>query len=73
ISKIKIIDYGKGIPSSVMEHIFEEGASFGENKGSGLGLFIVKKTIERYGGTISVEENKPKGAVFIITLRSIKG
>ena len=72
ISKIKIIDYGKGISSSIMKHIFEEGASFGDNRGSGLGLFIVKRTIERYGGTISVEENKQTGAIFIITLRSIK-
>lgn len=72
ISKIKIIDYGKGISPLIREHIFEEGISFGENKGSGLGLFIVKRTIERYGGTISVEENKPTGAIFVITLRSIK-
>jgi signal transduction histidine kinase len=71
-SEIKIIDYGKGVPDSIKETIFGEGISFGENKGTGLGLYIVKKTIERYGGKIKLEDNKPKGAIFIIKLKSTK-
>jgi len=41
----------------------------GETGGTGLGLYIVKKTIERYGGSIHVEDNEPKGAVFVIKLK----
>ncbi len=70
ISTIKVTDFGKGIPGDIKDKIFEEGISYGENKGSGLGLFIVKKTIERYGGEIKVEDNKPSGAIFIIKLKS---
>ena len=66
---MKVIDYGKGIPEDIKKNIFEEGASFGENKGSGLGLYIVKKVIERYGGTITIEDNKPSGAIFAVKLR----
>jgi PAS domain S-box-containing protein len=71
--EIRIADYGKGIPEDIKDNIFEEGLSFGDSKGSGLGLYIVKKTIERYGGTISVEDNKPKGTIFIIKLKCAKG
>ena len=66
---IKIADYGKGIPESIKENIFEEGISFGDSKGSGLGLYIVKKTVERYGGSIIVEDNTPQGTIFIIKLK----
>jgi len=72
ISEIKVIDYGKGVPELIKNNLFEEGISYGENKGTGLGLFIVKRTIERYGGKINLEDNKPKGAIFIIKLKSIK-
>jgi len=43
ICEIRIIDYGQGIAEFIKENIFEEGLSYGDNKGSGLGLFIVKK------------------------------
>lgn len=65
---LKISDYGKGIPEGIKHRIFDEGFSYGDQLSSGLGLFIVKKTIERYGGKIYFEDNKPKGTVFVITL-----
>ena len=67
--EIRITDYGKGIPEFIKDNIFEEGLSYGESKGSGLGLFIVKKTIERYDGSITVQDNKPKGTIFAIKLK----
>jgi len=67
--EIKIADYGIGIPDHIKDRIFEEGFSYGEGRSSGLGLFIVKKVIERYGGEIRVEDNKPSGAVFILKLK----
>jgi len=68
---LKVIDYGNGIPENFKKNIFEEGASFGENKGSGLGLFIVKKVIERYGGEIEIQDNKPRGTVFIVKFNNL--
>ncbi|HII96010.1 MAG TPA: PAS domain-containing protein [Candidatus Methanofastidiosum sp.] len=68
--EIRIADYGKGIPEDIKDKVFEEGLSFGDSKGSGLGLYIVKKTIERYDGSITVEDNKPKGTIFTIKLKS---
>ena len=67
--KIRIADYGIGVPDKIKKKIFEEGFSYGEIRSSGLGLYIVKKVIERYGGTIEVEDNKPNGTVFILKLK----
>lgn len=67
--EIVISDKGKGIPDQIKNNLFEEGFSYGENKGTGLGLFIAKKTLERYGGSIRYEDNKPKGATFILKLK----
>lgn len=62
---ITISDDGSGIPDDLKKWIFEKGFS---TSGSGLGLFIVKLILSRYGGKIWVEDNEPKGARFIIKI-----
>ena len=52
---VNISDNGKGIPKKILPKIFEPfftTKSVGE--GSGLGLDIVKKIIDKHNGTISV-------------------
>ena len=60
-------DDGKGLPEEVIDRIFEEGFTHGDSAGSGLGLYIVKKVIERYGG--EVRACNDGGAVFEIKLK----
>jgi len=67
--EVRIADQGVGIPNDVKPKIWQEGFKYGKSGQSGLGLFIVKKVIERYGGTISVEDNRPKGTAFVMRLR----
>lgn len=50
LCEIRIADNGSGIPEEFKNEIFDEGFSYGDSRGSGLGLYIVRKTIERYGG-----------------------
>ncbi len=71
ICTIKIKDYGTGVPEIIRSNVFAEGLSYGKNKGSGLGLFIAKKTIERYGGTIELRDTKPSGTTFIIKMKCL--
>jgi PAS domain S-box-containing protein len=59
-------DNGKGIPDELKEKIFDEGFSAGS--GTGMGLSIVKKMVELYGGSVEVRDNEPSGAVFIVKL-----
>jgi signal transduction histidine kinase len=67
--EIVIADYGKGIPKEIRDRLFEEGFSYGDNKGSGLGLYIVKKVIERCDGHVEVRDTLPQGTTFVITLK----
>lgn len=66
---ISIIDFGVGIPSKIKSKLFTEGFKYGTTGNHGLGLYIAKKTVQRYGGDIAVKDNKPKGTVFIISLK----
>jgi len=66
--RISIEDDGKGIPDSMKENIFNKKFKGKESKGSGLGLYIVKKLVEKYGGRIEVSDGTKKGTRFDIYL-----
>ncbi len=63
---IRVADNGVGVPDEIKDKIFEEG--FSGKSGTGLGLFIVKKIVELYDGSIKVMDNEPNGAVFEVRL-----
>jgi PAS domain S-box-containing protein len=65
--QIVVADDGPGVSPVVREKLFEKGVS---TKGSGLGLYLSKKVVEAYGGTIELVEprTKEEGAVFVVKL-----
>jgi signal transduction histidine kinase len=70
---VEIKDRGIGIPESESKKIFKkfyrvEDEEVRNTKGTGLGLFIVKETIEKHGGVIKVRGNEPKGTIFRVEL-----
>ncbi|MCD6330363.1 MAG: PAS domain-containing protein [Candidatus Cloacimonetes bacterium] len=69
ICEIRFTDYGIGIPDEIKDKIFDEGFHYGESGHTGIGLYIVKCTVEEYDGDVFVEDNKPQGAVFVIRLK----
>jgi signal transduction histidine kinase len=69
--KVVVADNGVGIPENLKDEIFKENFAYGKQKGSGLGLYIVKNTVERYGGNIFVEDNKPSGTKFVMCFRNV--
>ena len=69
---IRVADNGKGIPDKIKNKVFDESFKYGEKGHTGLGLYIVKKTIESFNGSIRLENNEPKGAIFIITLHLVQ-
>ncbi|NMC34306.1 MAG: PAS domain S-box protein [Veillonellaceae bacterium] len=78
--KIRVIvsDTGPGIPDDLKRVIFGRFARFEPGEHSkGLGLYIVKALISRYGGDIEVSDriagDHAKGASFRMTLREVTG
>jgi len=70
---VSIEDTGPGIPDEVKRVLFrrfERGLAHG--RGEGLGLYIVRTLVERYGGRVRVEDRIPgrpgAGAAFRFTL-----
>jgi len=72
ISRVRIADFGVGIPAKTRERIFEKGFTSGGKSHTGLGLYIAKSIINRYGGVLHVEDNKPTGVAFVIELKTPK-
>ena len=69
--EVRIADNGIGIADTIKDKIFDEGFSFGERGNSGLGLHIVNKAMQSYGGYVYVEDNEPQGTVFILRFKRI--
>jgi signal transduction histidine kinase len=71
---VRIADYGCGVPDEMKEEIFSGrkavAASFA--RGFGIGLNMCRKLVEKYGGSIWVEDrvrgDHTKGACFVVTL-----
>jgi signal transduction histidine kinase/ligand-binding sensor domain-containing protein len=62
-------DNGPGIPDEFQEKIFDMFMKVNENSnGTGLGLYIVKTTVEKLNGTLKLESNLGEGTTFIIKL-----
>lgn len=74
--KIVIQDSGIGIPKSQKDRLFTkffraENAISVQTSGTGLGLYMVKKIVERHGGKIIVDSVEGKGTAFIVTIPEI--
>lgn len=66
---LEIEDNGIGIPKENLPQIFDMFYQAHENSvGSGLGLYIVKETVEKLGGKIEVESVSGSGSTFRIFL-----
>ncbi|GAA0602139.1 HAMP domain-containing sensor histidine kinase [Caenispirillum bisanense] len=66
---VSIADTGCGIPDDIRERIFEPFFTTKKaGEGSGLGLDIVRKIVERHGGTIDVFSQPGHGTTFTVRL-----
>jgi signal transduction histidine kinase len=65
--RIEIRDHGPGVPPEMAQRIFDP-YSTGKAGGTGLGLALVKQTIEMHGGSIEVGNTPGGGATFIVQM-----
>jgi signal transduction histidine kinase len=65
---VRVLDDGPGIPPEVREHIFDPFfATKDVGKGTGLGLDIVRRLVERHDGDIELA-SEPGRIEFTVTL-----
>jgi len=62
--KIVVADTGTGIPKELQTSMFEPFVSTKGEKGTGLGLWIVKGIVENHNGRIQVRSAVGKGTIF---------
>jgi two-component system nitrogen regulation sensor histidine kinase NtrY len=65
--RIEVADSGDGISDEAKTRLFEPNFST-KKAGMGLGLTIVNTIVAGHQGTISVQDNHPRGAKFVIEL-----
>jgi PAS domain S-box-containing protein len=69
--QVSISDNGIGLDMTYQEKIFEIFQRLQDSDdfpGTGVGLAIVRKVVNRLGGTVRVESEKGKGATFIVEI-----
>ena len=76
IAQISVADNGVGIAANEKRKVFDKFYRVGNEltrtaKGTGLGLFIVKRVTNNHKGEVTVEDNSPSGTTFIIRVPAI--
>jgi len=71
IATIEFDDNGLGIEQENADKIFDMFYKVNESSsGSGLGLYMVKSSVERLEGSIKLQSSPGKGSVFTIKLKN---
>jgi signal transduction histidine kinase len=73
VVETRIADSGSGIPPDELKQVFDPffrggQARTGRTRGTGLGLSLVKETVESLGGSVTAESELGKGTVFTVRL-----
>ena len=71
---IEVKDNGQGIPSEQQSKIFEMFYRATQNaSGTGLGLYILKRSVDRLKGTVDIKSEVGVGSTFTVKLPSLVG
>ena len=66
---VRFADTGPGIPEEIRDTVFEPFFTTKKpGEGTGLGLAISRDIVEKYGGSIVIEESAPSGTVFAVRI-----
>jgi PAS domain S-box-containing protein len=64
--RLTVADTGTGIPPEVMPRIFDSFYTTKKDIGTGLGLWLTRSIVQKYGGSIHVRSRLQTGTVFSV-------
>ncbi len=71
-AEISVEDNGQGISESRLSHIFDMFVrATDQGSGSGLGLYIVRKVVDKMGGKLSVQSKENSGSRFTFNIPNL--
>jgi signal transduction histidine kinase len=65
---LRVVDDGPGVPDDRKDDVFGRGEQGLDSEGTGVGLYLVDRLVDAYGGTVRVEDAEPTGAAFVVEL-----
>jgi len=69
----EVDDSGGGVKGDMVDRIFEKGYTTKDSEGHGMGLYLVKRTLDKLGGTVSVGSSELGGAAFTVIIPKTQG
>jgi signal transduction histidine kinase len=65
---VEVEDDGHGVPAERVATLFERFGGARTGGGTGLGLYIVRRIVQRHGGSVEYVPRQPRGSTFRIEL-----
>lgn len=69
---VRVADDGPGLPDHVRTGLFERDPGSLADESASLGLYLVARLVGAYGGSVAVEDNDPRGTVFVVALPRVR-
>ncbi len=67
---VRVVDHGPGVPVPMRDRVFDPYVTT-KSEGTGLGLALVRQTVETHGGKVRVSDTPGGGATFEVTLPAV--
>ncbi|WP_323674738.1 PAS domain-containing protein [Halorubellus sp. PRR65] len=65
---VYVADNGSGVDESMRGDLFRKGEKGFDSPGTGFGLYLVRETVDAYGGEVALVDDEHSGATFAVTL-----
>jgi len=66
--QVTVEDNGPGVPEALRDEVFGKGVKGEQSRTTGLGLYLVRRLVDNYGGDVWIDEVDPTGTAVTVEL-----